>query len=376
MKTKIISCLLAIICLLLGAAHPAFGQGIPFTYQGRLTDGSSPVNGNYDLTFSVFDALSGGTQVSINLTNVSTPVSNGLFTGTLDFGAGLFPDDPRWLEIGVATNGGGFATLSPRQALLPTPYAIHASTASDVVPGSVVKSLNALKDDVTLAAGSNVTITPSGNTLTIDSAGAGGSGIWNLNGASAYYTNGNVGIGTANPQEKLTIAGVTSFNNGLKLTGNSINGTGIAIENTSSGGHKFDLLSGGVNDGIGVGAFGLFDETMGSYPLAIATNGNVGIGTSTPGSKLEVAGNTRINGQLNINHFAFANVTMALQTRAGDTYPINVDDAFGNYEFGLLNGSPNQLQMIGDAVKTAGGTSWGHFPTGVSSRMCGRMNPV
>jgi hypothetical protein len=80
MKTKIISCLLAIICLLLGAAHPAFGQGTAFTYQGRLTDGSSPVNGNYDLTFSVFDALSGGTQVSINLTNVSTPVSNGLTT--------------------------------------------------------------------------------------------------------------------------------------------------------------------------------------------------------------------------------------------------------------------------------------------------------
>jgi hypothetical protein len=40
-------------------------------------------------------------------------------------------------------------------------------TALKVAPGQVVKSLNGLKDTVTLAAGSNVTITPSGQTLTV-----------------------------------------------------------------------------------------------------------------------------------------------------------------------------------------------------------------
>ena len=57
----------------------------------------------------------------------------------------------------------------------PTPSLAAASvTAANIAPAQVVKSLNTLKDDVTLAAGTNVTITPSGQTLTIASTGGGG----------------------------------------------------------------------------------------------------------------------------------------------------------------------------------------------------------
>jgi hypothetical protein len=45
-------------------------------------------------------------------------------------------------------------------------------TNEKVATGQIVKSINSLKDDVTLAAGSNITITPSGNTLTIASTAA------------------------------------------------------------------------------------------------------------------------------------------------------------------------------------------------------------
>lgn len=48
-----------------------------------------------------------------------------------------------------------------------------AVTSGKIATGQVVKSINTLKDDVTLSAGSNVTITPSGNTLTIAAAGGG-----------------------------------------------------------------------------------------------------------------------------------------------------------------------------------------------------------
>ena len=40
----------------------------------------------------------------------------------------------------------------------------------------MVRSVNGLRDDLTLAAGSNVTITPLGNTLTIASSGGGQAG--------------------------------------------------------------------------------------------------------------------------------------------------------------------------------------------------------
>jgi len=45
------------------AANSAFAQGSSFTYQGRLTDGGTAANGNYDLQFALFNSLSAGTQI-------------------------------------------------------------------------------------------------------------------------------------------------------------------------------------------------------------------------------------------------------------------------------------------------------------------------
>jgi hypothetical protein len=61
----------------------------------------------------------------------------------------------------------------------------NAVTLSKIAPDQVVTSLNSLKENVTLAPGSNITITPSGNTLTIATA-AGPS--------TAYHTNPLVDI--------------------------------------------------------------------------------------------------------------------------------------------------------------------------------------
>jgi hypothetical protein len=54
-------------------------------------------------------------------------------------------------------------------ALLGSSYTKTESDARYAASGQVLKSLNNLTDDVVLAAGSNITITPSGNTLTIAS---------------------------------------------------------------------------------------------------------------------------------------------------------------------------------------------------------------
>ena len=108
--------------------------GSAFTYQGQLDVGGSPANGNYDLQFAVFDASSGGSQIGSTLTNVATPVGNGLFTVTLDFGPDVFTGASRWLSIGVRTNStNAFVALSPRQPILPAPYALMASSASNML---------------------------------------------------------------------------------------------------------------------------------------------------------------------------------------------------------------------------------------------------
>src|SRR6266567_1547112 len=75
--------------LLLVSLQGAAGQGTVFTYQGRLNDSGSLANGRYDLTFALYDSSTSGNLVSGTLTNLATPVSNGVFTTSLDFGSGM-----------------------------------------------------------------------------------------------------------------------------------------------------------------------------------------------------------------------------------------------------------------------------------------------
>jgi hypothetical protein len=58
---KKIALLFSIIVLASGAC---LAQTSAFTYQGRLTDGGTPANGNYDLQFTLWSSLSDGTQIA------------------------------------------------------------------------------------------------------------------------------------------------------------------------------------------------------------------------------------------------------------------------------------------------------------------------
>ncbi len=137
MKTNQHGLLFSILALLasLPVAHAA-PLGAAFTYQGKLTSGTNAASGSYDLKFSLYDALTSGNQVGNSLTNTATAISNGYFTVTLDFGA-MFDGNARWLETGVRTNGSGaFTTLSPRQPLTPSPYALYAPSAGTATMAS------------------------------------------------------------------------------------------------------------------------------------------------------------------------------------------------------------------------------------------------
>lgn len=134
MKIKYFLLAGAVFCSLFTAVNLATAQGTAFVYQGQLNSGGTPANGKYDLTAALFNAGSGGGQVGNTLTNAATVVSNGTFNVTLNFGSGIFTGSNLWMQIGVRTNGSGaFTTLSPRQQVMPVPYAIMANTASNLL---------------------------------------------------------------------------------------------------------------------------------------------------------------------------------------------------------------------------------------------------
>lgn len=118
-------------CLAAGCAFTAAAQA-PFLYQGRLNASGQPASGTYDLRFGLANRPDPGSGVLLALTNSAVTVVEGAFSATLDFGMEAFDGSPRWLEIGVRTNGAetGFTVLSPRQPLLAVPYALQAHVAA------------------------------------------------------------------------------------------------------------------------------------------------------------------------------------------------------------------------------------------------------
>jgi hypothetical protein len=122
----------------------AFAQSTAFSYQGQLANNGSPANGSYDLAFTLYDSTNvPGNVIAFPVTNNATAVSNGLFTTTIDFGAGVFAGNTYWLEVAVRTNGGtGFTTLSPRQQITPTPYSIYSANAGNASAANFVNAAN------------------------------------------------------------------------------------------------------------------------------------------------------------------------------------------------------------------------------------------
>lgn len=101
--------------------------GTSFTYQGELTDGGAPANGTADLRFRLYNAASGGSQVGPTLAANALAITNGRFNVSLDFGS-VFTDTKLWLEIDVRkpAGSGAYTTLTGRQAVGATPFALYA----------------------------------------------------------------------------------------------------------------------------------------------------------------------------------------------------------------------------------------------------------
>ena len=222
----------------------ALAQGTAFTYQGRLNNTNGPANGLYDLTFTIYDLPTGSGSFGVQ-TNLATTVSNGLFTVALDFGAGVFTGPDRWLEIGARTNGpGGFATLSPRQKLTPTPYAITAGNLASNGVASIYSGLT------------NV------NALTL--GGVSANGFWRSAGNAGTSAGANFLGTTDNQALELQVNGARA----LRLEPHAASAPSLVggyLQNSVAGFHGATVAGGGTS--------GSPNYAMGDYAFVGAGHG-------------------------------------------------------------------------------------------------------
>lgn len=222
--------------------------GTAFTYQGQLKQSGTPVTASCDLQFSLWDALTAGTQIGTTQTKTGVSVTNGLFTiADLDFGTGAFDGTGRWLELAVRcpTGSGSFTPLNPRQALTPAPYALYAA--------------NAVQNGTTQQTGANFNIDGNGT-------------------IAGTLLAGKVGIGTPNPSTALSLDGqsiqtiamernTTSNSAGNALT---IQAGGATTGATDKAGGDM-LLAAGVGTGLG-GSGNIRIQTAGANTLSGTTD--------------------------------------------------------------------------------------------------------
>jgi hypothetical protein len=209
---------------------------------------------------------------------------NGL-TGTLALtpGSGI-QITPVGTAIQIAYTGGGGSGLT--QVTHDASLAGQGTGASPlaIANGQVVRSLNGLHDAVALQAGSNVTITPSGSTLTIASSGGGGgltlpySGTSPGGGIAFEITNAGTGDAIqAHDSDSLhsAVAGIHSAG-GTGTYGSSVSGSGIRGVSGSGSGVRGESST-------GIGVFGTGSSDTGVYGEGYL-HGVYGFATSSFGS--------------------------------------------------------------------------------------------
>lgn len=262
-----------------------FAQTSGFTYQGKLTDTNAAANGQYDFTFRLFDAAVAGTQIGgifsvcngalVNGASAvcdNVPVTGGVFTVRLDFGASAFSTtEQRYLEISVRTGAstGAFTPLAPRQSISTAPFSIKslitASAENAFNLGGLAADQYVVTNDFRLTDArnplpnspnyiNNTTAPQAASNFNISGNGTvGGNLSGNVVNAATQYNLGGFRVLTMNSINRSLYGG------GANSSGNNNTFFGILSGNSNTGFSNsfFGISAGSVNtDGAGNSFFG------------------------------------------------------------------------------------------------------------------------
>jgi hypothetical protein len=178
-------------------------------------------------------------------------------------------------------------------------------------------------------------------------------------------SSGNLGIGTTSPSSRLHISGTGGLQSRIENTGNTGSDSSryiIKVGGTSAGDPYIDfLVNGGSEYSLGIdnsdsdkfklsasGALGTGDL------VTVTSSGNVGIGTTDPGTMLDVAGNARVRGSatptLTFNDGAIEN-TLSITS---SSFVLSVPSA-NPITFHTTNTERMRIDSSGNLDLTAGG---------------------
>ena len=287
-----------VLCLLLMAFIPmSLGQSISTQGVLRDSDGHSVEDGDYSMTFSIYDTEAGGTLLW-GPTTKTVMVENGIYHVILGETTPITSfngDGANYLQISVEGEA-----MTPRLRLNVSPYELaQLSGSSNVVPGSGNVGVGTTNPQAKLSI---VVPGDNGDLLHFDEdsdnqkeftfqgmfAGTGSSGNalklrsqW-IDKIMFWRGDGRVGIGTNDPQATLDVVGAVQASSNIGNRSSNI-GQAMEVGTTAQTTLRFDSDSYRIYAG-GTGASGT--------AVTVLENGNVGIGVTSPSVPLQVDGGT------------------------------------------------------------------------------------
>ncbi|MCP4112933.1 MAG: hypothetical protein GY749_46640 [Desulfobacteraceae bacterium] len=292
-EKKVLFSLIGAVLALGLIPYMAYAVPMMINYQGYLADTNrDPINESVSMTFRLYNTADGGNALWTE-THANVTITNGIFSvvlgGVTNLAENLFMEE---LYLGVSV--GNDSEMTPRRKLTSAAYAIRAgyvdnssSSCGDCLTTEVLSGNSSRLTSGAYKIGVYDELYHSTSTNLQDvlddlDEAISNNKIWSKGGSDAYYSDGNVGIGTSNPSEKLEVAGSIKAAGTICDNNGCIGSGGAGSTFTSWGNPNCPTGTELLYSGFGFGNY--YGNTGGGVEPACITSENIDTGSPGPGT--------------------------------------------------------------------------------------------